>query len=932
MEPYNGFGRSNAGRTLAKKGSGGGRSGHESVVSRELGWNDGNMHTSAASAGGYGPHAPVPFKPRSAEQPAGPAPGPSYVSAAASLRRRAQAVSTIYTSGAATGVNAQASKASVAGPKHPPPVGGAALNQAQLLAPRGREGPAPWHMGADSGSGRALHERSTVNLSPRHQRGAHGGGAFWGPTELSPERSRVHHAAAVQQTPPERGTRGGTAAAKAAAAARVSPEVGPGAGLLLPSPGASFLCHGPLPPSAAHAATAQARHGCHVAVGEHAAEKGGTGVGRRREPDSPVVQRAGAQGQLPAQPGNSERHAAAASEQLRGVRPRGAAAPGGQPHTAAGRRGRDRRPGSPWRGLRDLGHRAPGQPAEQEGVYHRRRPLRQPWGPGGVVLQRGPRQPPSGLHLPSQGPGERPGHLLTAACPALPAKSLLPTVDGCPALPAKSLLNAACPALPAAVSSAVECLVRAAGRPICPRTPQDHSRQQEAGMARSGSIDSTGALGVVGVGYAAQGLGPSPPSKQSSRVVLQGLAWEASEVTEDTTAHAVTSSTQSRFAPRATSLERREEKEAEAVPEEDVQEPAPSQPVTGAEVGEDIHEEPEVQSAPPPPLLPPHVEESAAQVVAEEETAQQSHQPQEVVVMQQSHQPQEEETAQQSHQPQEEGEEDEDEPEPLAAEESWIASVDSGRPASQQQQVASAPPPVPAVAHNPPAAHGSRPDAPRGARASDDGIRPGEAPSPARPARGSLLGDSDTAPAPRSLVRELDLEPDLPPDGGDSTSPAELPRFDSGAADDVGRAVPAPPPGLESDGELQRLHSKYEVFNVVGEGAYGLVMRCRERATGRDVAIKEFKVDDKDPDAEDVKRTARREVRLLKELKNPNVVEYLEDFNVGGRRVANTGPASAVFFPRLRMEANPALPLSRSEQDIYRHGVCPEERARAARE
>lgn len=78
-----------------------------------------------------------------------------------------------------------------------------------------------------------------------------------------------------------------------------------------------------------------------------------------------------------------------------------------------------------------------------------------------------------------------------------------------------------------------------------------------------------------------------------------------------------------------------------------------------------------------------------------------------------------------------------------------------------------------------------------------------------------------------------------------------------------------------SGDELRRLHQRYEVLNVVGEGAYGLVMRCTEKGTGRQVAIKEFKVNDKDPDAEDVRRTARREVKLLRELQHPNVVSIV---------------------------------------------------------
>jgi cyclin-dependent kinase-like len=47
---------------------------------------------------------------------------------------------------------------------------------------------------------------------------------------------------------------------------------------------------------------------------------------------------------------------------------------------------------------------------------------------------------------------------------------------------------------------------------------------------------------------------------------------------------------------------------------------------------------------------------------------------------------------------------------------------------------------------------------------------------------------------------------------------------------------------------------------------------------GRPVAIKEFKVNDDDPDAEEVRRTSRREVALLKALNHPHIVKYLDEF------------------------------------------------------
>ena len=58
---------------------------------------------------------------------------------------------------------------------------------------------------------------------------------------------------------------------------------------------------------------------------------------------------------------------------------------------------------------------------------------------------------------------------------------------------------------------------------------------------------------------------------------------------------------------------------------------------------------------------------------------------------------------------------------------------------------------------------------------------------------------------------------------------------------------------------------KYENTGVVGEGSYGVVMKCRHRETGQMVAIKKFLETDEDPT---VKKIAMREIRMLKVRKN----------------------------------------------------------------
>ena len=57
--------------------------------------------------------------------------------------------------------------------------------------------------------------------------------------------------------------------------------------------------------------------------------------------------------------------------------------------------------------------------------------------------------------------------------------------------------------------------------------------------------------------------------------------------------------------------------------------------------------------------------------------------------------------------------------------------------------------------------------------------------------------------------------------------------------------------------------NKYEVLGVVGEGAYGIVLKCRHRETGEMVAIKKFKDTDED---ELVRRVSLREVKVLRQM------------------------------------------------------------------
>lgn len=54
---------------------------------------------------------------------------------------------------------------------------------------------------------------------------------------------------------------------------------------------------------------------------------------------------------------------------------------------------------------------------------------------------------------------------------------------------------------------------------------------------------------------------------------------------------------------------------------------------------------------------------------------------------------------------------------------------------------------------------------------------------------------------------------------------------------------------------------KYENIEIVGEGSYGVVMKCRHRETGQVVAIKKFLETEEDVQ---VRKLALREIRMLK--------------------------------------------------------------------
>ncbi|KAH0577800.1 Kinase, CMGC CDKL [Spironucleus salmonicida] len=70
---------------------------------------------------------------------------------------------------------------------------------------------------------------------------------------------------------------------------------------------------------------------------------------------------------------------------------------------------------------------------------------------------------------------------------------------------------------------------------------------------------------------------------------------------------------------------------------------------------------------------------------------------------------------------------------------------------------------------------------------------------------------------------------------------------------------------------------KYDILEQIGEGTYGIVLKCRNKETNEIVAIKRFK-EPADPNDPIYLKITTREVRMLRQSKHPFVVNILEAF------------------------------------------------------
>lgn len=70
---------------------------------------------------------------------------------------------------------------------------------------------------------------------------------------------------------------------------------------------------------------------------------------------------------------------------------------------------------------------------------------------------------------------------------------------------------------------------------------------------------------------------------------------------------------------------------------------------------------------------------------------------------------------------------------------------------------------------------------------------------------------------------------------------------------------------------------RYELCGLIGEGAYGSVYKARRKCSGEVVAIKRFKDNTDKTNNKEIKRTIVREIKMLRQLQNPDYVVMLQD-------------------------------------------------------
>ncbi|GLC47553.1 hypothetical protein PLESTB_000000500 [Pleodorina starrii] len=102
---------------------------------------------------------------------------------------------------------------------------------------------------------------------------------------------------------------------------------------------------------------------------------------------------------------------------------------------------------------------------------------------------------------------------------------------------------------------------------------------------------------------------------------------------------------------------------------------------------------------------------------------------------------------------------------------------------------------------------------------------------------------------------------------------------------------------------------EYEYLETLGEGAYGFVWKCTERASGKLVAVKGFKQAHVDPK---IMRVVIREIRVLQALQHPAIIPLMDAFQSKSGRVYMVFPyVGRSVFHELREHYPKGIPEPR---------------------
>ncbi|KAM6290522.1 serine/threonine-protein kinase PAK 1 isoform 1-T7 [Porphyrio hochstetteri] len=157
--------------------------------------------------------------------------------------------------------------------------------------------------------------------------------------------------------------------------------------------------------------------------------------------------------------------------------------------------------------------------------------------------------------------------------------------------------------------------------------------------------------------------------------------------------------------------------------------------------------------------------------------------------------------------------------------------------------------------------------------------------------------EDDAAPPPviaprpehtKSIYTRSVIEPLPPPTRDAATSPISSPSENSTAAPDMlvrNMEKQKKKPKMSDEEILEKLRSivsvgdpkkKYTCFEKIGQGASGTVYTAMDIATGQEVAIKQMNLQQQPK-----KELIINEILVMRENKNPNIVNYLDSYLVG---------------------------------------------------